>query len=161
MHRCFVLFYLSIYPSIYFCFFLCWVLSRFSRVWLFVTLWTVAHQASQSMGFSWQEYWSGLPFPPPGDLPDSGTEPVYLESPAKVAGFFITEPPGKPKSTGLGSLSLLQQIFLTHQTRVSCILAWEIPWTEEPGRLQSMGLQRVRHDWAHMQAGVILRAPYK
>ena len=46
------------------------VLSRFSHVRLFVTLWTVACQAPLSMGFSRQEYWSGLPFPPPGHLPD-------------------------------------------------------------------------------------------
>ena len=46
------------------------VFSPFSRVQLFVTLWTVARQAPLSMGFSWQEYWSGLPRPPPGDLPD-------------------------------------------------------------------------------------------
>ena len=45
------------------------------RVQLFVTLWTVAYQAPPSMGFSKQEYWSGLPFPSPGDLPDSGTKP--------------------------------------------------------------------------------------
>ena len=48
------------------------VLSHFSRVWLFATLWTVAHQAPLSMGFSRQEYWSGWPCPPPGDLPDPG-----------------------------------------------------------------------------------------
>ena len=48
------------------------VLSCFSRVRVFATLWTEACQASLSMGFSRQEYWSGLPFPPPGDLPDSG-----------------------------------------------------------------------------------------
>ena len=46
-----------------------------SRVQLFATPWTVAYQASQSMGFSRQEYWSGLPFPSPGDLPDPGIEP--------------------------------------------------------------------------------------
>ena len=51
-----------------------YVLSRFSHVQLFATLWTVAHQASLSMGFSRQEYWSGLPCPPPGDLPDPGIE---------------------------------------------------------------------------------------
>ena len=76
MHRCSVLFYLFIYLSIHpfiFAFFLCCMLSRFS-VWLFVTLWTVAHQAPQSMGFSWQEYWSGLLFPPLGDLPDPEIE---------------------------------------------------------------------------------------
>ena len=49
-----------------------WVLSHFSRVRLFETPWTVAHQAPLSMGFSRQEYWTGLPFSPPGDLPDPG-----------------------------------------------------------------------------------------
>ena len=67
----------------------CCVPSRFSRVWLFVILWTVAHQAPLSMGFSTQEYWSGLPGPPPGDLPDPGIEPTFLMSPA-LAGFFFT-----------------------------------------------------------------------
>ena len=52
------------------------LLSRFSRVRVFATLWTVARQAPLSMGFSRQECWSGLPFPPPEDLPDLGTEPV-------------------------------------------------------------------------------------
>ena len=51
------------------------MLRRFSRVRLFATLWTVAHQAPLSMGFSRQGYWSGLPFPSPGDLSDSGIEP--------------------------------------------------------------------------------------
>ena len=63
------------------------VLSVFTRVRLLVTPWTVAHQAPLSMGFSRQEYWSGLPCPPPGDLPDPGIEPVSLTSPA-LAGFF-------------------------------------------------------------------------
>ena len=54
------------------------VLSHFSRVGLFVTPWTVAHQAPPSMGFSRQEYWSGLPFPSPGDLPNPGIEPRSL-----------------------------------------------------------------------------------
>ena len=48
----------------------------FSHVQLFKTLWAVTHQAPLSMGFSRQEYWSGLVFPPLGDLPDSGTEPM-------------------------------------------------------------------------------------
>ena len=49
--------------------------SPLSRVRLFVTPWTVAYQALPSMGFSRQKYWSGLPFPSPGDLPDPGSEP--------------------------------------------------------------------------------------
>ena len=52
------------------------VLSRFSHVRLFVTLWTAVHQAPLSMGFSRPEYWSGLPCLPPGDLPDPGMEPT-------------------------------------------------------------------------------------
>ena len=48
-----------------------------SRIWLFETPWTVAHQASLSMGFSRQAYWNGLPFPPPGDLPDPGMNPCH------------------------------------------------------------------------------------
>ena len=54
------------------------MLSRFSRVRLFVTLWTIAKQAPLSMGFSRQEYWSELPCPPPGDLPETGIEPTSL-----------------------------------------------------------------------------------
>ena len=56
----------------------------------FATPWTVPHQAPLSMGFSRQEYWSGLPFPPPGDLPDPGIEPRSLMSPALAGGFFTT-----------------------------------------------------------------------
>ena len=63
-----------------------------SHVQLFATPWTIAHQAHLSMEFSRQEYWSGLPFPPPGDLPDPGVEPT---SPALAGGFFTAEPPGK------------------------------------------------------------------
>ena len=55
----------------------------------------VAHQAPLSMGFSRQEYWSGLPFPSPGDLPDPGMEPVSLMSPT-LAGSLPLVPPGKP-----------------------------------------------------------------
>ena len=57
---------------------------------VFVSPWTVAHQVPLFMGFSRQEYWSGLPFLPPGDLPNPGTEPCV------AGGFFTTEPLGKP-----------------------------------------------------------------
>ena len=67
-----------------------YMLSCFGRVRLFVTLWIVAHQAPLSMGFSRQEYWSGLPFPPPGNLSDPGIEPVPLTSPALAGRFFTT-----------------------------------------------------------------------
>ena len=65
-----------------------------SRVRLSAIPWTVAYQASPSMGSSRQEYWSGLPFPSPGDLPDPGIEPGY---PTLEADTLTSEPPGKPK----------------------------------------------------------------
>ena len=71
-----------------------------SRVRLFPTPWTVAHQAPPSMGFSRQEYWSGLPFPSPGDLSDPGIKP---RSPALQADALTSEPPGKLKLIGKDS----------------------------------------------------------
>ena len=64
-----------------------------SCVWLFATPWTVAHQAPPSMEFSRQEYWNGLLFPSPGDLPDPGIEPG---SPTLQADILLSEPPGNP-----------------------------------------------------------------
>ena len=69
------------------------VLSHFSHVGLFAIPQTVAHQAPLSMGFSRQEYWSGLPLPSPGDLPYPGIDPA---SPALQADSFLSEPSGKP-----------------------------------------------------------------
>ena len=66
------------------------VLSCFSCVRLLVTPWTVACQTAPSIGFSRQEYWSELPFPPPGDFPNSGTEPKSLMSPALAGELFTT-----------------------------------------------------------------------
>ena len=65
-------------------------LSHFSHVRFCATPWTVARQAPLSMGFSRQEHWSGLPFLPPGGLPDSGLEPVTFMSPALAGGLFAT-----------------------------------------------------------------------
>ena len=70
------------------------IVKSLSRVPLFATPWTVAHQASLSMGFFRQEYWSRLPFPSPGDLPNPGIKPV---SPALQADTLPSEPPGNPK----------------------------------------------------------------
>ena len=103
-----------------------------------VTPWTVAHQAPWSRGFSRQEYWSGLPFPTPGDLLNTGVKPESLSSPALARGFFTTNTTWESESkgcsilsnslrpnglyspwdspgqnTGVGSLSLLQGIFPT------------------------------------------------
>ena len=74
------------------------LLSHFSCV--FATPWAVACQALLSMGFSRQEYWSGLPRPPPGYLPNSGIEPTSLISPVLAGGFFTTAPRGKLKVCG-------------------------------------------------------------
>ena len=71
------------------------IFKSLSRVWLFVTPWTVAYQAPQPMEFSRQEYWSGLSFPPPWDLPDPG---IKARSPALQADALPSEPPGKLKA---------------------------------------------------------------
>ncbi|CAI9174019.1 unnamed protein product [Rangifer tarandus platyrhynchus] len=72
------------------------VVQSFSCVQLCVTLWTVAYQTPLSMAFSRQEYWSGLSFPPPGDLPNPRIEPRSPVSHAFSGRFFTTEIPGKP-----------------------------------------------------------------
>ena len=96
------------------------VQSHFSRVQLFVTLWTTACQPPLSMRFSRQDSWSGLPCPPPWDFPNSGMEPMSLMSPALAGGFFTTS--------------------------ATCVRAWKIPGTGEPCELPSMGSCRVGHD---------------
>ena len=71
---------------------ICAEVKSLSRVRLFATPWTVAYQAPPSMGFSRQEYWNGLPFPSPGDVPDPGIEPW---SPEFQADALTSEPPGQ------------------------------------------------------------------
>ena len=92
------------------------MLSCFSRVQLFATPWTIVHQAFLSMEFSRQEYWSGLPFPPLGDLLDPGIEPASLKTPSLAEGFFTTsttwEAPHLPHDTVKISCS-------------RCAIAWE------------------------------------
>ena len=73
------------------------LISSLNRVQLFATPWTVAHEAPPSVEFSRQEYWSGLPFPSPGDLPGPGIEP---RSPALRADALPSEPPEKPSLQG-------------------------------------------------------------
>ena len=77
------------------------MLSRFSRVQLSVTLYTVACQVPLSMGFSRQEYWRGLPCPPPRDLSDPRIKTVSCNS-CIAGGFFKAKPPGKPIKVLLG-----------------------------------------------------------
>ena len=74
----------------------------FSRVGLCVTPWTVARQAPLSMGFSRQEYWSGLLCPPPEDLPDPGIKSVSLTSPALAGGFFTASATWEAHSVQIG-----------------------------------------------------------
>ena len=99
------------------------MLSHFSRVLLFVTLWTVALQALLSMGFSRQEYWSGLPSPPPGNLPDPGIEPASLMSLA-LAGEFLMASTTCESPTGI----ILQKISLLFTAnllrRVPLVMSW-------------------------------------
>ena len=83
-----------------------------NRIQLFVTPWTIARQAPQSMGFLGQEYWSGSPCSPPGDLPDPGIKPTSSASPALAGGFFITWATVHPQltadsCTGLWTMGLL------------------------------------------------------
>ena len=78
--------------------------SMLSRVRFFATPWAVAHQVPLSMGFSRQEYWSGLPFPSAGDLSNPEIKPRF---PTLQADSLPSEPLGKPKNTGVGILSLL------------------------------------------------------
>ena len=83
------------------------------------TPWTVAQQAPLSMGFPVEEYWSGLSFPSPGDLPDSGTESA---SPALSGRFFTTEPPGKPRGMKVKSESEVAQLCPTPSNPMDCSL---------------------------------------
>ena len=80
------------------------MLSGLGGVPLFVTPWAVARQAPLSMGFSRQEYWRGLPFPPPGDIPDPGIKPGF---PALQADSLPSEPPGKDRRTTLYCVDFL------------------------------------------------------
>ena len=103
-----------------------YLLSPFSRIWLLATQWTVAHQASLSMGFSKQEYWSGLLRHPPGDLPDPGIESTSFTSPALAWGSLPLAPSGKPnyiaeisKLYKSGPLFSESQFTSTPQTRSS------------------------------------------
>ena len=75
------------------CVCVCVCTQSLSHIWVFATPWTVASQAPLSMGFSRQKYWSRLPFPPPGDLPNPEVKPRSPASPALAGGLFTTGPP--------------------------------------------------------------------
>ena len=101
-----------------------------SRVWLFVTPWTVAYQPPPSMEFSRQAYWSGLPFPSPGDLPDPGIEP---RSPTLQADTLPSEPPGNLRKHYrhihyIGSKASIPTISTTVQYYIRGKLAKTVKW---------------------------------
>ena len=91
------------------CVCVCMCAQWLSRVWLFATSWTVAHQAPLSLGFPRQKYWSRFP----GDLPDPGIKPMFPACPALAGGFFTTEPPGKP-------MYIQVFYFLLNRLSISC-----------------------------------------
>ena len=110
-----------------------------SHVRLFATPWTVACLAPLSMGFSRQEYWSGLPCPPPGDLPDPGIESTSPGFPALADRFFTTEPPGKSHKHEAAFLNLCVYLFwpvprfyCSHPPGLWVVLKPGATW-EEPG----------------------------
>ena len=93
--------------------------SCFTHVWLFVTLWTLAHQALLSMGISRQEYWSDPPCPPLGDLPDPGIEPTSPTSPASAGDSLPPVLCGKPLGVTQTNAFLLNSLFFSgSQTRL-------------------------------------------
>ena len=98
------------------------MLSRFSRVQLCATLWTIAHQAPLSMGFSKQEYQSGLPCPSPGDLPNVGIEPMTLMSSALTNRFFTT------RTTWEALSRITSQVFCRSPFKLSLSAGYIITW---------------------------------
>ena len=95
-----------------------------SHVQLFATQWTVARQAPLFMEFPRQEYWSGLPFPSPGDPPNPGIEPMSPVSPPLAGRFFTTKPPGKSlRQMNRSKTSVITYIQGSHKN----IRAWDFP----------------------------------
>ena len=113
------------------------------------TPWTVALQAPLSMEFSRQEYWKGLPCPPPGDLPHPAIEP---SSPTLQAHSLPAEPPGKPMNTGVDSLSLLQGIFPTQESNQGLLhCRWILYQLSYRGLfLVSMHFRQLGAVWIHL-----------
>ena len=120
---------------------------RFSCAQLFATLWTVACQASLSMGFSLEEYWSGLPCSSPGNLPDPGIKPASLKSPALAGGFFTSsttlEAPNQYICVCLLSHFSHVQLFATPWT-AACQPSLSITNSQSLLKLMSIELERPR-----------------
>ena len=127
-----------------------------SYVQLLVIPWTAACQAPLSVEISRQEYWSGLPFPPPGDLPDPGVKPASPASLALVARFFTTEPPGKPLITMAATItecSVPGTVLCT--VRRFCTLHQDSPSVTGPvtGSISPRSILKLRGDSFLLQAG--------
>ena len=131
------------------------VLSRFSRVQLFVTLSTAASQAPLSMGFSRQEHWSGLPSLPPGNLPNPGIEPASLMSPTMAGGFFTAsvtwEAPStahtycfKTLSLGVVCYASVDNWYTACAKSFSPVWLFVPPWTIAHQAPLSMGILQAR-----------------
>ena len=107
------------------------------------TPWTIGRQSPLSMEFSKQEYWGGLPFPTPEDLPNLGIKPASLISPALAGRFFTTSATWEAPRSFIKPYIWASQCSFSEKAMAphSSTLAWKTPWTEEPGRLQSMGSQ--------------------
>ena len=109
------------------------MLSHFSRVWLCVTLWTAAHQVPLSMEFSRREYWSGFSCPPPGDLPDPGTKPMFLMSHLHWrTGSLPLQTPGKPKICDkveiIMNTNRVVTIYSAHSHLILTTILWDKPY---------------------------------
>ena len=156
------------------------MLSRFSCVQLFAIPWTVAHQAPPPMGFFRLEYWSGLPCPPPGDLPKPGIElwssawqvdslplaphggegdgtPLQyscLENPMDGGAWWAAVHGVTKSRTWLSNFTFTFHFPALEKEMAthSSVLAWRIPRTGESGGLPSMGSHRVGHDWRDLAA---------
>ena len=102
------------------------LLSHFSHVQLCASLWAIAHQAPLSMEFSRQEYWSGLPCPPPGDGPNPGIKP---RSPALEGEFVTTDPPEKPPYPSRPALFDKTSIFVFVVQLLNHVWLFVTPWT--------------------------------
>ena len=137
------------------------MLSHFSCVQIFATPWTVARQASLSMGFSRQEYWSGLPCPPPGDLPDTGTEPASLTPPPLAGWFSTTNASWEAWLTSYYEQDTMQWLYYTHKR------SWFLPqpiWSscwylEAIIILHTQGRKSWKGRWGSFQSHPLAQSP--
>ena len=137
------------------------MLSRFSHVQLFAIPQTVAHQAPLFIEFCRQEYWSELPCPPPGDLPNPGIEPVSLTQPALAGGFFTTSATWEAPKIVVLMFSHVQ-LFVTpwtvaHSAPLSTGFSRQKYWSglpcPPPGDLPNPGIEPTSLCLLHWQAG--------